>query len=106
MNREYKEWTDAEIAILKAADGQLTATELAAKLTGRNRADIHMYCDANDIPFRRQWRRRTWASEPEALAIVKAGKEAGRTSEQVAVDLAEAGYARSAGAVRRIWNTL
>ena len=106
MNRNYDGWTDEELALLREAEGELTATELAAKLTGRNRADVHMACERLDIPFRRQWRRRTWASEPQSLEIVKAGKAAGFTSEQVAVELAKAGYARSAGAVRRIWRDL
>jgi len=94
------------LALLRNAEGELTATQLANQLPGRSRADVYMACERLGIPFRRQWRRRTWASEPEALAIVKAGKAAGLTSEQVAAKLAEAEYARSAGAVRRVWNSI
>ena len=73
MNREYKEWTDHELALLRNAEGELTATQLADQLPGRNRADVHMYCDANDIPFRRQWRRRTWNDKERQLLIALAG---------------------------------
>ena len=106
MNREYKEWTDHELALLRNAEGELTATQLADQLPGRSRADVHMYCTSQDIPFRRQWRRRTWASEPESLEIVRQGKAAGMTSEEISVELAKAGYLRSAGAIRRIWGGL